>query len=143
MSTQMIWFSSPRTVSARLRSPLECSSISRLEQADGEGDAGRLDRLQVDRRQQGRDQLLQSRPADRPSTAPRAIGSGALHRSATVGAAAVMSKTPSWRTATTLGPAVVLTRPISVPAKPSSGRISATGRLRRFVARKVRHSLEH
>jgi len=29
MSTPMIDFSSPRTVSARLRSPFECSSISR------------------------------------------------------------------------------------------------------------------
>src|SRR5262249_39267590 len=76
-----------------------------------------------------------------------ASGASALQRSATVGAAAVMSNTPSARTATTLGPAERWTRPIRVPAVPSWGRISAatatakapTGRLGRFVAEKARH----
>ena len=66
-----------------------------------------------------------------------------------VGTVAERSKTPSARTATTAGPAgfpARHTRPTSVPAVPSSGRISLrdgdTGRLRRFVAEKARHSRE-
>src|SRR6185436_3796807 len=79
-----------------------------FEQADGKGDAGRLDRLQVDRGEQGMRHFVE-----------RALE---------------MSKTPSWRTATTLGPAGVLTRPTRIPAVPSSGRISATGRRPLYVA---------
>jgi hypothetical protein len=66
-----------------------------LEQADGEGDAGRLDRLQVDRREQGVNDLVQRTelgPLERAS----ATGSAALQRSATVGPPPpVMSKTTS------------------------------------------------
>src|SRR5262249_16048577 len=80
-----------------------------------------------------------STPSRVPLERASATGSGALQRSATVGAAEVISKTPSLRTATTLGPAAVWTRPTSVPAVPSSGRISATGRLRRFVAKQARN----
>jgi hypothetical protein len=66
-----------------------------------------------------------------------------------VGVVAVMSNSPSARTATTLGPdgfPLRQTRPTRVPAVPSSGRMAlveaGTGRLRRFVAEQARHSRE-
>ena len=60
-----------------------------------------------------------------------------------VGETVEMSKTPSLRTATTLGPAAVSIRPTRVPAVPSIGRISATGRLRFFVAQQAPRFREH
>ena len=63
-----------------------------FEQAHREGDAGRLDRLQVDRRQEVGRSWSFSAPSRSPSAwRTSATGSGALQRSATVGAAAVMS----------------------------------------------------
>src|SRR4029453_4388440 len=110
-----------------------------FEQADGEGDPRPLYGLQA---AGGRRAGIPSsrEPMRSPLLRAIATGSAALQRSATVGAAAVMSNTPSARTATTLGPSRPWALPIRVPAVPSSGRISATGRLRRFVAEKVRHS---
>jgi len=53
----------------------------------------------------------------------RATGSASLSRPATVGAARVMSNTPPSRSAATDGPTPGgQTRPIKMPAQPSSGR---------------------
>ena len=82
----------------------------------GEGDAGRLDRLQVDRREQrgaagvaavarriGEDIVKRPEPLALAARSASA-GAGASQRSRMVGNAALTSNTPSSRTATTDGP---------------------------------------
>ena len=74
----MIDFSSPRTVLGAAEVALGVLLDQPLEQADGEGDAGRLDRLQVDRRQQGVNDLLQRAQAASPSDRASATGSARI-----------------------------------------------------------------
>ena len=63
-----------------------------------------------------------------PAVRASATGSSAFSRSVTVGAARLMSNTPSSRSATTLGPGTAPgthARPTSVPAVPSAGNAPA------------------
>ena len=112
-----------------------------LQHRDGEGDAGRLQRLQVDRREQpgllrGRAhraacwrRWLRDRRSARPLLARKRLGRVVLLAERADGRKrAVTSNTPSLRTATTAGPFACgsQTRPTSVPFVPSSGRRSLT-----------------
>ena len=116
-----------RTCSARAGIALGVLLDQPLQQADGEGDAGRLDRLQVDRRQQARGRRPSSEPMRSPggcAPAPRIgriaeVGHGRRRRGDV--------EDPVGPHRHDAGPAGVpfrQTRPTRVPAVPSSGRIS-------------------